>query len=129
MKLPMDTTGMKVVDKPWGREIWWAVTPKYVGKVIEVKGGCSLSLQYHETKMETLFFLTGAGSLVLDDAGVPIKPGLCRTIMPGQVHRIVATADVVLLEVSSPEVEDIVRIADLYGRVAEKKQENVVYDE
>lgn len=114
--LPVDMQTMKVVDKPWGREIWWAVTPKYVGKVLEVRAGNSLSLQYHKHKMETMYFLKGTGTLLLDEEEILVTPGLCRTIKPGQIHRIVSDTDILLLEVSTPEMEDVVRLSDAYGR-------------
>lgn len=107
---------VKVVQKPWGRETWWAVTRRYVGKVIEVAAGHSLSLQYHERKLETMLFLEGSGTLQLDGRALPIEPGLCVTIQPGTVHRVEAAARTVFVEVSSPEVEDVVRLADAYGR-------------
>lgn len=107
---------MKVVEKPWGREIWWAVTDKYVGKIIEVRRGESLSLQYHREKMESLYFLRGRGRLTLGEDSRPIEEGLAVTIEPGTVHRIEAETDLVILEVSTPEVEDVVRLEDRYGR-------------
>jgi len=105
-----------VVEKPWGREIWWAVTEKYVGKIIEVRGGESLSLQYHREKMESLYFLRGRGTLTLGEDRRPIREGLAVTIEPGTVHRIEAETDLVIFEVSTPEVEDVVRLEDRYGR-------------
>lgn len=110
---------MKIVDKPWGREIWWAVTERYVGKIIEVNAGHALSLQYHERKMETLYFEHGSGILTLDDQELEIEPGLSVTIVPGQRHRITARSDVRVLEASTPETDDVVRLEDRYGRLAE----------
>lgn len=108
---------LKVVEKPWGREIWWAVTPSYVGKIIEVKAGHSLSLQYHREKLESMYFRQGRGRLLVGEEEKEIVPGLAVTIPPGTVHRIWATEDLEILEVSTPQVEDVVRLEDAYGRV------------
>ncbi len=110
---------MKVVEKPWGREIWWAVTPSYVGKIIEVRAGHSLSLQYHREKLESMYFRQGRGRLRVGDEEKEIVPGLAVTIPPGTLHRIWAGEDLEILEVSTPQVEDVVRVEDAYGRVAE----------
>ncbi len=107
---------MKIVDKPWGREIWWAVTDKYVGKLIEVREGESLSLQYHREKLESLYFLRGRGVLTVGGERRPIEEGTAVTIEPGTVHRIEAHTDLTVIEVSTPEVEDVVRLEDRYGR-------------
>ena len=107
---------MKVVEKPWGREVWWAVTPAYVGKLIEVKAGHNLSLQYHRQKLESMYFLSGRGRLRLGEEEWEIKAGDTVTIEPGTVHRIWADEDLTLVEVSTPEVEDVVRLEDSYGR-------------
>ncbi len=107
---------MRIVEKPWGREIWWAQTSSYVGKRIEVRGGNALSLQYHREKLETMYFERGEGELTLGDTVRPIPVGEAVTIIPGTVHRIRAVSDVVIWEVSTPQVEDVVRLADEYGR-------------
>lgn len=108
---------MKIVDKPWGRELWWAVTGHYVGKIIEVKAGHSLSLQYHRRKLETLLCHQGEGEMILGQEVIELKPGVAVTVEPGTLHRIVARTDLQLFEVSTPEVEDVVRVEDRYGRV------------
>lgn len=108
--------GVRVVDKPWGREIWWAVTDRYAGKIIQVRAGNSLSLQFHEVKLETMLFTRGRGVLMMEQRLVPIREGLCVTIPPGVVHRVVAEEDVEFYEVSTPEFDDVVRLADAYGR-------------
>ncbi|MDI6893517.1 MAG: cupin domain-containing protein [Bacillota bacterium] len=110
---------MKVVEKPWGRETWWAVTPSYVGKIIEVRAGHSLSLQYHREKLESMYFLRGRGRLLVGDEEKEVAPGLAVTIPPGTVHRIWAEEDLQIVEVSTPQVEDVVRIEDAYGRTAD----------
>ncbi len=107
---------VRKVAKPWGEETWWAQTGRYVGKRILVMAGHSLSLQYHAKKMETMHFTSGEGTLLLGDREIPIYPGLTATIVPGTVHRVTAATDVVFLEVSTPEVDDVVRLEDRYGR-------------
>lgn len=107
---------LRTVLKPWGREIWWAVTDRYVGKIIEVKAGQSLSLQYHERKLETMYFDSGRGRLRLGDRIIAIVPGLAVTISPGEIHRVEAEEDVRFFEVSTPDLEDVVRVEDRYGR-------------
>lgn len=107
---------MRVVEKPWGREVWWAVTDRYVGKVLEVRSGAALSLQLHRVKMESLLFRRGSGTLVLGDRSLPVRAWLAVTIPPGTVHRIVADSDLEVIEVSTPELDDVVRLQDAYGR-------------
>lgn len=107
---------MHTVDKPWGRELWWAQTPAYVAKILQVKAGHSLSLQYHREKLESMYFAAGSGNLVLGEKILSIKPGLSVTIQPGTIHRITAESDITVYEVSTPQVEDIVRVEDAYGR-------------
>jgi len=107
---------VKVVEKPWGRESWWAVTERYVGKVIEVRAGHSLSLQYHEKKLESMLFVSGRGVVTLGDVKRRVGPGDSITIEPGTVHRVAADSDLRIIEVSTPEVEDVVRLQDEYGR-------------
>lgn len=111
---------IKRVEKPWGFELWWAQTEKYVGKTLHVKAGHRLSLQYHERKDETLHLQRGSILLLIDEGGgpteVPMAPGESRRIPPGTIHRIIALEDSDILEVSTPEVEDVVRLDDAYGR-------------
>lgn len=108
---------MRIVDKPWGREIWWAVTDKYVGKILEVRAGHALSLQYHREKLESLYFWQGEGELQLGEETMAIRPGLAVTVPPGTRHRVAAASDLVIFEVSTPQVEDVVRLEDRYGRL------------
>lgn len=109
---------VRVVDKPWGCELLWAQTPWYAGKVILVRGGHALSLQYHREKAETHWYLQGSGVLQLDEDSYEIHPGLTVHIRPGQVHRVVASSAVVFLEVSTPQLDDVVRLQDRYGRTS-----------
>lgn len=109
------------VEKPWGHEIWWAQTNRYVGKLLHVKAGHQLSLQYHEVKDETVHLQRGDLILVVDEgAGLVerrLAPGDSYHIQPGTRHRMIAVTDCDVLEVSTPEVDDVVRLDDAYGRV------------
>ncbi len=102
----------KRVEKPWGHELWWAQTEKYVGKLLHVKAGAQLSLQYHVKKDETIHLWSGQMILVLKEGDRLVE----HPMRPGTVHRMRAVTDVDVLEVSTPEVEDVVRVQDDYGR-------------
>ncbi len=109
------------VEKPWGHEEIWAETERYAGKILFVRGGQRLSLQLHERKDETIYVLRGRLRLTLeDDRGelgrIDLGPGESRRIAPGRRHRFEAVEDCELIEVSSPELEDVVRLEDDYGR-------------
>jgi len=112
------------IDKPWGYEIWFAVTDKYIGKILFIRKGHRLSLQYHERKDETLYCLQGKASLIVERAGtrntLPLEPDRSYRIEPMTVHRMEAAEDTTLVEVSTPETEDVVRVEDDYGRVPEQ---------
>ena len=114
MSDPLQTP--KIVDKPWGREIWYAHTGHYAGKVLEVKQGQRLSLQKHEIKEETLYLLSGKVLLTYNDQTYDWEPGQAVHIPPGTIHRFQAIEDSVLLEVSTPFLDDVVRIEDDYKR-------------
>jgi len=111
---------LRRVEKPWGHELWWAHTEKYVGKLLFISAGHRLSLQYHEQKDETVYLQSGTLVLVVDEgAGLVEKtlaPGESYRIRPGTKHRMVAVTDCVVLEASTPEVDDVVRLEDAYGR-------------
>jgi mannose-6-phosphate isomerase len=108
------------VDKPWGYELWWARTEKYVGKILHVTAGHALSLQYHNRKEETIYVYSGRLLFELQDGerlvGREMVPGDRIHVTPGSVHRMTAIEDCDLFEVSTPEVEDVVRLEDRYGR-------------
>ncbi len=110
----------KRVEKPWGYELWWAQTDRYVGKLLHVKAGHRLSLQYHERKDETIHLWAGDLLLVVDEGrGLEerrLSPGQSYHVRPLTKHRIVAITDCDVLEVSTPEVDDVVRLEDSYGR-------------
>jgi mannose-6-phosphate isomerase-like protein (cupin superfamily) len=110
------------VEKPWGYELIWAHTDVYVGKILFVRAGESLSLQFHREKDESWFVEAGRAELELGDAGQGalntevIGPGSCFHFMPGTVHRIRALEDTRIFEVSTPQLDDVVRLEDNYGR-------------
>lgn len=108
---------MKVVEKPWGREVWWAETQWYLGKILEVNKGHSLSLQYHREKTETLLFWSGAAEVTLGERIWTPRIGEAVTVEPGTPHRLRAVTDVVVIEVSTPHASDVVRVEDDYGRL------------
>ena len=114
------------VEKPWGYELHWAKTDRYVGKLIHVNAGHALSLQYHNQKDETIFLWagrllfeiaeghegTGGGALTKRE----MKPGESVHVVPRTVHRMTAITDCDIFEVSTPELQDVVRLEDRYGR-------------
>jgi mannose-6-phosphate isomerase-like protein (cupin superfamily) len=109
------------VEKPWGHELIWAKTDRYVGKILHIKAGEALSLQYHRVKDETIMVLTGRLSFesfaegqdsIVRDLG-PREP---FHITPGLRHRMIAIEDTDVVEVSTPELDDVVRLEDRYGR-------------
>ena len=106
----------EIVEKPWGREVWYAHTDRYAGKILEVDEGHILSLQKHEVKHETLFLQAGRMRFTLGEAVFEWLPGEVVSIPPDTVHRMEALEDSVILEVSTPELDDVVRLEDRYGR-------------
>jgi mannose-6-phosphate isomerase len=109
------------VDKPWGHELWWAETNHYAGKILVVNAGHALSLQFHREKDETSYLLSGRLRLIqgLDAetlSELEIEPGQAWRNEPGTVHSIEALEDSVVLEVSTPHLDDVVRMRDRYGR-------------
>jgi mannose-6-phosphate isomerase len=110
------------VEKPWGWELIWAHTERYVGKTLFVRAGQSLSLQFHREKEESWYVQSGKAELELGDAGQGalntevIAPGACFHFVPGTVHRVTAIEDTTIIEVSTPELDDVVRLEDRYGR-------------
>lgn len=111
------------VAKPWGQEEIFAETPYYVGKILTIKAGHALSLQYHERKTETMRVLSGEGELHLGTLPftrvtqvIALAPGSVCHLEPGTVHRVVAKSDLIVVEVSTPHLDDVVRLEDRYGR-------------
>lgn len=110
------------IEKPWGHELLWARTDRYAAKILHVKAGHALSLQYHERKDETLYLLRGTLRFWVGPSPdaleeVPFEPGQSYHLTPGTVHRMEAVTDVDVLEASTPELDDVVRVQDRYGRV------------
>lgn len=112
----------RVVGKPWGSELIWAETDRYVGKILHIKAGEALSLQYHRIKDETIMVLSGRMQLIYFTDGetpksIELHPRQSFRVIPNVRHRYIAVEDTELLEVSTPELEDVVRLEDRYGRV------------
>jgi len=115
---------LKRVEKPWGHEIWWAQTDCYAGKLLVVEAGHALSLQYHREKDETSYLLSGRLRLVQGATAEmlserEVESGQAWRNEPGTVHSIEALEDSVVLEVSTPHLDDVVRLEDRYGRSQE----------
>ncbi|MFH0847546.1 MAG: cupin [Chloroflexota bacterium] len=110
------------IEKPWGYELVYAETEKYAGKILFVLKGHQLSLQYHKVKDETMYLYRGAAELTLQPPQgtsrvVKMSAGDAYRITPGTTHRLTALEDSEILEVSTPELDDVVRLEDRYGRV------------
>jgi len=112
---------MRIIQKPWGHEEIWAETARYVGKYLHIKAGHRLSLQYHERKEETIRVISG--TLLLETGTgenlntLKLSQGEVFHVTPRTIHRFCATdVDVVLVEVSTPELDDVVRLVDDYSR-------------
>jgi mannose-6-phosphate isomerase-like protein (cupin superfamily) len=108
------------VPKPWGHETIWAHTERYVGKILHITAGQALSVQYHNVKDETVFLLSGELIYRVWENGepgvVPLERGQSYRITPGTVHQMEAVTDCDVLEVSTAELDDVVRLQDRYGR-------------
>ena len=110
------------VEKPWGHELIWAVTDLYVGKLLFVAAGHSLSLQFHREKDESWYVQSGRAKVELGEAGEAVlveevvTVGSAFRFAPGTVHRVTALEDTTILEVSTPHLDDVVRLEDSYGR-------------
>jgi len=112
---------MRIIEKPWGRELWVGVTDQYALKIIEFKAGSRSSLQYHERKHEHIYVDQGRLGLELENEEGAIEtlelgPGDVVEVWPGRKHRVTAHEDVRLFEVSTPELDDVVRVEDDHGR-------------
>ena len=110
------------VPKPWGHETIWAHTDRYVGKILHITAGHALSVQYHEVKDETVYLLSGEMKYWVRPDGeeelrdMRLQPGDAFRITPGTVHFMEAVTDCDVLEASTPELDDVVRLQDRYGR-------------
>lgn len=112
---------IEIVAKPWGREITWAKNDLYAGKILEVKKGARLSLQLHERKTETMYILEGKALLEIQESptkthSINLEKDCSVDIEPKTIHRLVALEDSRILEVSTPELADVIRLKDDYGR-------------
>ena len=111
---------VRKVEKPWGYELIWALTDRYVGKILHVRAGHVLSLQYHNRKDETMHLLSGELTLRTQAGGTLVsrafKAGESVHIPPKLIHQIEAVVDSDVLEASTPELDDLVRLQDRYGR-------------
>ena len=113
------------VDKPWGWELIWAHAEDYVGKILFVRAGESLSLQFHNVKDESWYVQHGRAELEVGEVGDAVRAnevvtaGACFRFRPGTVHRVQALEDTTIFEVSTPHLDDVVRLEDRYGRTAE----------
>ena len=120
----MDITPADVpirIEKPWGHELWWAWTDQYVGKILHVDAGHRLSVQYHDHKDETCYVMKGRLTLLKGDSADQLVPrevgeGDQWRNLPGEIHTIEAIEDADVLEVSTPHLDDVVRLTDTYGR-------------
>ena len=118
----MDKGRPDEVSKPWGSELWFAHTERYAGKILRVRAGCRLSVQYHEEKDETSYVLSGRVIVSQGDSAEEMTtrqlgPGESWRNAPGVVHTLEAVEDAEIVEVSTPQLEDVVRLQDRYGRV------------
>ena len=109
------------IEKPWGYELIWATTDAYVGKVLHINRGHRLSLQYHQKKVETFLLYSGRMALIFeDDHGQltenVLEAGAVQHVPAGRKHRMIALDDCEVFEVSTPELDDVVRVEDTYGR-------------
>lgn len=122
----MAKKAIRKVDKPWGHELIWAETKDYVGKILHIKKGHKLSLQYHQIKEETVMVYSGKMILVFEnEAGqleeIPLSAGEAHHIPVGKKHRMIGVEDCDVFEVSTPHLDDVVRIEDGYGRAGTSK--------
>ena len=112
--------GVNRITKPWGYELHWAKTERYVGKILHITAGHALSLQYHNMKDETIYLHSGKMLFEYEENGKltkwEMKPGDVYHVTPKTVHRMTAIEDCDVLEVSTPELDDVVRIEYRYGR-------------
>lgn len=123
MMAGMEEALPREIPKPWGSELWFAHTDRYAGKILRVRAGCRLSIQYHEEKDETSYVLSGRVIVSQGDSAdrmttLELGPGESWRNPPLLVHTLEAIEDAEIIEVSTPQVEDVVRLEDRYGRVS-----------
>lgn len=116
----MTKTDVERVEKPWGYEIHWAHAARYVGKILHINAGHALSLQYHDVKEETILLWSGRMLFEIQEGDTLVKkqmrPGDRIHVTPKTIHRMTALEDCDVFEVSTPELDDVVRLEDRYGR-------------
>jgi mannose-6-phosphate isomerase len=122
---PLEKAEVRRVDKPWGHELIFAHTERYAGKLLFIKAGHRLSKQYHQRKDEAFFVQSGRAQVELETpdgecATVFLEPGDALRLTPGTRHLTMAVIDTVIFEVSTPELDDVVRLSDDYGRIEGK---------
>lgn len=118
----------EIKPKPWGREIWFAHTPQFAGKILEIKKGHRYSLQYHNRKIETQYIYSGRVKLTYGQTVETLSERILETgekfdVQPPTIHRLEALEDSVIFEVSTPDLDDVVKIADDYGRQGDGNDE------
>lgn len=121
---------VQIKPKPWGREIWFAQNDKYAGKILEITKGHRYSLQYHERKIETQYIYSGKikmhyGNDEKDVKHVILNPGDKFDVLPYTIHRAEALEDSKIFEVSTPELDDVVKLEDDYGRKGKGNNEDL----
>lgn len=126
----MQTHKVQIKLKPWGREIWFAHTDKYAGKILEIKKGHRYSLQYHEKKQETQYIYKGKVKLTYGTDQASLQEKILNTgdkidVAPYTIHRLEALEDSEIFEVSTPDLEDVVKLHDDYGRNGKGNNENL----
>jgi mannose-6-phosphate isomerase-like protein (cupin superfamily) len=124
----MEESLPREVSKPWGSELWFAHTDRYAGKILRVRAGCRLSVQFHEEKDETSYVLSGRVIVSQGDsaetmAAQELGPGDSWRISPLIIHTLEAVEDAEIIEVSTPQLEDVVRLEDRYGRAPDAAPE------
>jgi mannose-6-phosphate isomerase len=126
----MDDHKVEIKLKPWGKEIWFAHTDKYAGKILHISKGHRYSLQYHEKKHETQYVYKGKLKLIYgpsqeDLKEITLNPGDKFEVHPYTVHRLEAIEDSEVFEVSTPELDDVVKLDDDYGRTGKGNNEEL----
>jgi len=118
----------KIKLKPWGREIWFAHTKDYAGKILEIKKGERISLQYHDKKEETMYILHGKAKFTVGESEDKLKEiilgsGEVIHFSPKMIHRAEAIKDTIIFEVSTADLDDVIKLHDDYGRMGEGNNE------
>lgn len=117
----MNSDEVQIIKKPWGEEVWFAHTESYAGKILRIKKGHRYSLQYHENKKETQYIYSGKIKLTFGEnldslQEIILNPGDKFDVNPPLIHRMEALEDSEVFEVSTPELDDVVKLQDDYGR-------------